>query len=75
MKYNNDETLKSEYLRKYNRKDLPGDLFGDQAISVGKRIVELMRQEKEGITYDQAYASLQYAYDLLEYESNFLKIQ
>ncbi|MFD1410595.1 hypothetical protein [Lapidilactobacillus gannanensis] len=71
---NNDETLKSEYLRKYKRENLPGDLFGDQVVSVGKKIVNLMKQEKEGITYDQAYASLQYAYDLLKYESNFVKL-
>lgn len=49
------------------------DLFSKKSEDVGKQLVQLIK--KEGITYDEAYASLQYAYNKLKFESNFVKIQ
>lgn len=49
------------------------DLFSEKSEKVGKQIVCLIK--KEDITYDEAYASLQYAYNKLKFESNFVKIQ
>lgn len=49
------------------------DLFSEKSEEVGKQLVRLIK--KEGITYDEAYASLQYAYNKLKFESNFVKIQ
>lgn len=67
--------LMLRYLRNFQRNNPP---FPNQPIEFkhvpanGKKIVELLK--KEGITYDEAYASLQYAYNLIKYESNFLKL-
>lgn len=63
---------RKEYLQQFQNENEVSDLFGKKAQTVGKEIVELMK--KEGLTYDSAYASLQYAYNLIKYESNFLKL-
>ncbi|MGU3441184.1 hypothetical protein ACLBXI_14320 [Bacillus cereus] len=39
---------------------------------IGEGIVNQLK--KEEITYDEAYASLDYAYQLLKYHSNFVKL-
>ncbi|WP_431814613.1 hypothetical protein [Limosilactobacillus portuensis] len=64
---------KSEYLKKFKRENPVMDLFSKKSEDVGKQLVQLIK--KEGITYDEAYASLQYAYNKLKFESNFVKIQ
>lgn len=64
---------KNEYLKKFNRENPVMDLFSEKSEEVGKQLVRLIK--KEGITYDEAYASLQYAYNKLKFESNFVKIQ
>lgn len=67
--------LMKSYLQSFQRNNPP---FPNQPIEFkdvpthGKKIVKLLK--KEGITYDEAYASLQYAYNLIKYESNFLKL-
>ncbi|MCH3989849.1 MAG: hypothetical protein LKF01_00305 [Lactobacillus sp.] len=38
----------------------------------GEKIIEAL--QKEGLTYTEAYASLQYAYNKLKFESNFVTI-
>lgn len=63
---------KSEYLKEFARQNNVSDLFGEETVDVGNKIIQLMK--KEDITYEQAYASLQYAYNELKFESNFLKI-
>lgn len=63
---------RKEYLQQFQNENEVSDLFGKKAQTVGKEIVELMK--KEDLTYDSAYASLQYAYNLIKYESNFLKL-
>lgn len=66
------ETAREHYLTEFKRKNTPSSYFGDKAESIGQQIVQLMK--KEDLTHDQAYASLQYAYNLIQYQSNFLKL-
>lgn len=63
---------KDEYLEKFARQNEVSDLFGKEIVGIGNKIIQLMK--KEDITYEQAYASLQYAYNKIKFESNFLKI-
>ncbi|MBF7122862.1 hypothetical protein ITR01_00220 [Pediococcus pentosaceus] len=68
-----NETARESYLREFNRMNNQiDDIFGKGTIEVGDKIVELLK--KEDLTYDGAYASLQYAYNKIKYESNFLKL-
>ena len=67
------ESAREYYLSKFNRENSVDELFGTYVSKTGKKIVDVMR--KEDLTYDQAYASLQYAFNLIKYESNFLKLQ
>ncbi|KRM59298.1 hypothetical protein FC35_GL001558 [Limosilactobacillus coleohominis DSM 14060] len=63
---------KEQYLKDFERANPVMDLFGEVPVKIGNQIIVLMK--KEDITYEQAYASLQYAYNKLKFESNFLKI-
>lgn len=64
---------KDEYLKKFERKNPVTDLFGETSKRLGDQMVSLIK--REGVTYEQAYASLQYAYNKLNFESNFVKIE
>ncbi|QFR25261.1 hypothetical protein D1010_12370 [Schleiferilactobacillus harbinensis] len=66
------EFARRRYLSKFQRENAPARIVDPRAKDVGERIVLLMK--KEDLTYDAAYASLQYAYELIRYESNFLKL-
>ena len=70
----NIDEKKNAYLKKFDREN---DLFelgwGNSKIH-GEEIVKLL-QDKEGLTYEEAYASLQYAYNLLKYNSNFVELR
>lgn len=63
------------YLKKFRAEnDLTG-IFPKASKEIkktGKQIVEIIK--KEDLTYEEAYASLQYAYNLLKYRSNFVKV-
>lgn len=67
-----NEKLRIEYLKKFKRENPVNDLFSENTVDIGTKIVTLLK--KEDLTYDDAYASLQYAYNLIKYESNFLKL-
>lgn len=66
------EGQKDAYLTRFKRENSVSDLFSDNTQESGEKIVSLLK--KEDLTYDDAYASLQYAYDKIKYESNFLKL-
>lgn len=66
------ETARQHYLQNFRNENSISDLFSRNSIKIGKEIVEQMK--KEDLTHDEAYASLQYAYNLIKYESNFLKL-
>lgn len=67
-----NEKLRIEYLKKFKRENPVNDLFSENTVDIGTKIVTLLK--KEDLTCDDAYASLQYAYNLIKYESNFLKL-
>lgn len=66
------DDARNRYLEKFQRENQVNDVFDEDVENTGTKIVELMK--KEDLTHDQAYASLQYAYNLIKYESNFLKL-
>lgn len=66
-------TQREQYLHDFQRVNQPDTLFGDQIVATGIQITDLLKEKD--LTYDGAYASLQYAYNLLKYESNFLKLK
>lgn len=71
---NTTEEKKNAYLKKFDRENDLSELgWGDSKIH-GEEIVKLL-QDKEGLTYEEAYASLQYAYNLLKYNSNFILVE
>lgn len=63
---------KQNYLKKFERENPVENLFSEKAEQAGNEVVTTLK--KEGLTYDEAYASLQYAYNKLKFESNFLKL-
>ncbi|KRL88598.1 hypothetical protein FC50_GL002357 [Lacticaseibacillus pantheris DSM 15945 = JCM 12539 = NBRC 106106] len=69
------ETAREHYLQSFKRNNQPNELyelFSADVAECGKQIVELLK--KEDLTHDQAYASLQYAYNIIQYQANFLKL-
>nr|WP_278842521.1 hypothetical protein [Melissococcus plutonius] len=68
----NLDCRRENYLEEFKRENNPDLFFKPNIDHPGRKIVELLK--KEDLTYDQAYASLQYAYNLIKYESNFLKL-
>lgn len=67
------DEMRERYLTNFERNNSMQE-FGVSDIekNVGIELVDLMK--KEDLTYDSAYASLQYAYNLLKYESNFIQL-
>lgn len=63
---------KSDYLIKFQQENDVEPIFGPRVEPTGQKLVSVMK--KEDLTYEEAYASLQYAYNLIKYESNFLKL-
>ncbi|TPR40437.1 protein-tyrosine phosphatase family protein [Apilactobacillus micheneri] len=64
---------KQKYLSKFPEPMEPKMFKNEQQIKTsGEKLVKLIK--KEGLTYEDAYASLQYAYNKIRYESNFLKL-
>lgn len=69
----NDKDFKRlNYLEIFKRNNPVESLFDKKAEQAGNEVVKTLK--KEDLTYDQAYASLQYAYNKLKFESNFLKL-
>lgn len=70
---NTIDEKKNAYLKKFDRENNLSELGWDDSKRYGEEIVKLL-QEKEDLTYEEAYASLQYAYNLLKYNSNFVLV-
>lgn len=69
------EEAKNNYSSIYPRVRMTSDLKSppyESTVFVGSEILKVIK--KEDLTYEEAYASLQYAYDALRYESNFVKV-
>lgn len=73
-KNSNYETAKEDYLSKFKRNNDVEKLgFSKEAEKAGKVILDELKNRD--LTYDDAYASLQWAYNKLQYESNFVSIR
>lgn len=72
-----EDSIKSQarrkYLSEFKANNSVDELFDMDAKRIGTKLVSIMK--KEDLTHEQAYASLQYAYNLIRYESNFLKLK
>ncbi|MCT4383936.1 hypothetical protein [Lacticaseibacillus paracasei] len=69
---NKKEIERQNYLADFPMPKSSEALFGIKPHPVAVKIVNLIK--KEGMTYEEAYASLQDAYNQLKYESNFVQI-
>ncbi|WP_367368507.1 hypothetical protein [Schleiferilactobacillus harbinensis] len=67
-----NKSARNHYLTEFKRSNDPSSVFGGHVDIVGRHIVDIMK--KEDLTHDQAYASLQYTYNLIQYEANFLRL-
>lgn len=68
------DNAKEYYLSKFKRNNDVEKLgFQKEAEEAGKVILDELK--KRDLTYDDAYASLQWAYNKLRYESNFISIR
>ncbi|EHV0178052.1 hypothetical protein KZ114_001043 [Enterococcus faecalis] len=68
------DTTKEHYLSKFKRNnDVEKFGFSREAEKAGKVILDELKNRD--LTYDDAYASLQWAYNKLQYESNFVSIR
>lgn len=69
------ETARNRYLKEFKRQNNMND-FGipsEKNISkIGNQILDELK--KEDLTHDEAYVCLQYIYNKIQYESNFLKL-
>lgn len=65
---------KEMFLSKYQRQqDLNEFGFNEEIAEIGKEIVILLKNRE--LTYEEAYASLQFAYNDLKFQSNFISIK
>ncbi|MEC3942283.1 hypothetical protein [Enterococcus mundtii] len=65
---------KEMFLSKYQRQqDLNEYGFKEEIAEIGKEIVILLKNRD--LTYEEAYASLQFAYNDLKFQSNFISIK
>lgn len=68
------DLVKDSILKDYPRNQkIITKAYGEKSGEAGEKILKLMKSR--GLTYEQAYASLQYVYETLKYESNFVKVQ
>lgn len=73
MKDSNKSQARQSYLSVFKANNSVDELFNMDIKRIGTKLVSIMK--KEDLTHEQAYASLQYAYNLIRYESNFLKLK
>lgn len=65
---------KEMFLKDFQRQQNLNEFgFSEHLGEIGKEIVTLLK-EKE-LTYEEAYASLQFAYNDLKFQSNFISIK
>ena len=66
--------MKEEYLKSFRRQqDLNEFGFKEEIAEIGKDIVTLLKNRD--LTYEEAYASLQFAYNDLKFQSNFISLK
>lgn len=73
-----DSDIKSQvdrhlYLKNFSDIDDINRLNFPEGNEIGDSIVDLLK--KKSLTYQEAYMGLQYAYNKLQYETNYLKLK
>lgn len=68
------EKIKNLYLQEFKRENDPAKKCFDVDIKdISEEIISIMR--KKGLTYEEEYAVLQYSYNKLKFESNFIHLE
>lgn len=68
------EKIKNLYLQEFKKENDPAENCFDVDIkNISEEIISIMR--KKGLTYEEAYAVLQYSYNKLKFESNFIHLE
>ena len=71
---NEKERMKKLYLQEFKKENDPAEKCFDVDIkNISEEVISIMR--KKGLTYEQAYAVLQYSYNKLKFESNFIHLE
>ena len=68
------EKIKELYLQEFKKENDPAEnCFDVDVKNISKEVISIMR--KKGLTYEEAYAVLQYSYNKLKFESNFIHLE
>lgn len=68
------EKIKDFYLQEFKKENDPAEKCFDADVKeISEEVVSIMR--KRGLTYEEAYAVLQYSYNKLKFESNFIHLK
>ena len=68
------EKIKNFYLQEFKRENDPAEKCFDVDIkNISEEVISIMR--KKGMTCEEAYAVLQYSYNKLKFESNFIHLE
>ena len=68
------EKIKNLYLQEFKKENDPAEKCFDVDIkNISEEVISIMR--KKGLTYEEAYAVLQYSYNKLKFESNFIHLE
>lgn len=69
-----NKKIKDLYLQEFKKENDPAEKCFDVDVKeISEEVVSIMR--KRGLTYEEAYAVLQYSYNKLKFESNFIHLK
>ncbi len=69
-----NKKMKDLYLQEFKKENDPAEKCFDVDVKeISEEVVSIMR--KRGLTYEEAYAVLQYSYNKLKFESNFIHLK
>ena len=69
-----NKKMKDLYLQEFKKENDPAEKCFDVDVKeISEEVVSIMR--KRGLTYEEAYAVLQYSYNKLKFESNFIHLE
>ena len=69
-----NKKMKDLYLQEFKKENDPAEKCFDVDVKeISEEVVSIMR--KRGLTYEEAYTVLQYSYNKLKFESNFIHLK
>ena len=69
-----NKKMKDLYLQEFKKENDPAEKCFDVDVKeISEEVVSIMR--KRGLTYEEAYAVIQYSYNKLKFESNFIHLK